>query len=304
MNRPPYIVPGDKIALAAPARKVTREELAPAIRLFQSWGLDVELPPHLFDADNQFAGDDETRARLMQQLLDDSDVKAIVCARGGYGTVRIIDRLDFTQFQAKPKWIVGYSDVTVLHSHIHQNCHIETLHGVMPINVPEDAWQKAYPATETLRKALFGEPLAHSCPAHSLNRGGEAKGVLVGGNLSMLYSLCGSKSGIDTRGKILFIEDLDEYLYHIDRMMMNLKRNGMLSGLAGLVVGQMSDMHDNTIPFGREAEEIVFDCIKEYDYPVCFNFPSGHNGSNNHALILGRQVCLTVGTSTSLNWET
>ncbi len=302
MNRPPYLVPGDKIAIAAPARKVTEEELTPAIRLFQSWGLEVVLPPHLFDADNQFAGDDETRARLMQQLLDDSDIKAIVCARGGYGTVRIIDRLNFTQFQAKPKWIVGYSDVTVLHSHIHQNHNTETLHGVMPINVPEDAWCKTYPATETLRKALFGEGLAYSCKPHPLNRPGKAKGLLVGGNLSMLYSLCGTRSSIDTRDKILFIEDLDEYLYHLDRMMINLKRNGMLSDLAGLVVGQLSDMHDNTIPFGKRAEEIVWDNVKEYDYPVCFDFPAGHIGSDNHALILGRIVHLEVGTESRLVW--
>jgi len=282
---------------------VSKEELTPAIRLFESWGLQTVLPDHLFDTNHQFAGDDGTRAQLMQELLDDPDIKAIVCARGGYGTVRIIDRLDFTRFQEKPKWIVGYSDVTVLHSHIHQNFGIETLHATMPINVPKDAYAKAYPATESLKKALFGEKLYHTCGTSPLNRMGTAHGMLVGGNLSMLYSLCGSKSSIDTQGKILFIEDLDEYLYHIDRMMMNLKRNGMFEGLVGLVVGQLSDMHDNTIPFGKTAEEIVRDCVREYSFPVCFGFPAGHNGSDNHALILGRQVSLQIGAETRLDWE-
>jgi len=294
MKRPNYLRKGDKIAIAAPARRVAREELSGAIRLFESWGLEVVLPDHLFDTDNQFAGSDDTRAHLMQGLLDNPDIKAIICARGGYGTVRIVDKLDFTRFQNSPKWIVGYSDVTVLHSHIHQNLGIETLHGTMPINIPADASEKNYPATETLRKALGGDELCYTCAPHPMDRQGVAEGLLVGGNLSMLYSLCGSKSGIDTRGKILFIEDLDEYLYHIDRMMMNLKRSGHLQGLAGLVVGAMSNMHDNAIPFGRSAEQIVRDAVEEYGYPVCFGFPAGHIGTGNCALALGRQVRLEV----------
>jgi len=303
MTHPSFLHPGDLVAIAAPARKVAPDELAPAVRLFQSWGLRVLLPDHLFDADHQFAGSDEVRARLFQQLLDNPEVRAIVCARGGYGTVRIVDRLNFSLFRQHPKWIVGYSDVTVLHSHIHQLFGIETLHAVMPINIPSDADKKGYPATESLRKALLGQPLSYSVPSHPFNRQGKAEGLLVGGNLSMLYSLCGSPSAIDTRGKILFIEDLDEYLYHIDRMMMNLKRNGLFDHLAGLVVGQLSDMHDNTIPFGKTAEEIVLDCVKEYSFPVCFNFPAGHNGSLNHALILGRHVHLDVGAQSRLEWE-
>lgn len=303
MKRVEYLQTGDKIAIAAPARRVAREELAAAVRLFESWGLKVVLPDHLLDAENQFAGSDNTRARLMQNLLDDPDIKAIVCARGGYGTVRIIDKLDFTQFQQRPKWIVGYSDVTVLHSHIHQNYGIETLHATMPINIPTDAWKKDYPATDSLRKALFGEPLRYVCPTHRLNRKDSAEGVIVGGNLSMLYSLCGSASGLDTRGKILFIEDLDEYLYHIDRMMMNLKRNGMFEQLVGMVVGQLSDMHDNTIPFGKTAVEIVWDHVKEYQFPVCFDFPAGHNGTDNLALLLGRTVRMEIGEYTRLSWS-
>ena len=303
MIRPEYLKKGDKIAIAAPARKVTKEELLPAIKLFEKWGLEVFLPDHLFDSENQFAGCDDTRARLMQGLLDDPSIKAIVCARGGYGTVRIIDKLDFTQFQKVPKWIVGYSDVTVLHSHIHQQFGIETLHATMPINITTDAFANNYPATDSLRKALFGKQLEYSCKPHRLNRQGTADGVLVGGNLSILYSLCGSKSEIDTTNKILFIEDLDEYLYHIDRMMMNLKRNGMFDHLLGLVVGQLSDMHDNTIKFGKTAEEIVSDCVKEYSFPVSFDFPAGHNGLYNHAMILGRPVTLEVGHETRLQWK-
>lgn len=301
--KPPYLKKGDKIAIAAPARKVSRAELAPAVALFESWGLEVVLPDHLFDTENQFAGADEVRADLMQQLLDDAEIKAVVCARGGYGTVRIIDKLDFSAFKKRPKWIVGYSDVTVLHSHVHTNCGVETLHATMPINIPADASESHYPATETLRKALFGEKLAYDRPGSVLDRCGCAKGVLVGGNLSMLYSMCGSASAINTEGKVLFIEDLDEYLYHIDRMMQNLKRNGMLQGLAGLVVGQLSDMHDNTIPFGATAAEIVLDAVKGYDYPVCFDFPSGHNGIDNHALVLGREVELKVGENTLLEFD-
>lgn len=304
MISPPYLQPGDTIAIAATARKITKDEIAPAVKLFQSWGLRVALPDHLFDAEDQFAGDDTTRTQALQCQLDDPDTKAIICARGGYGTARIIDALDFSRFLKAPKWIVGYSDATVLHSHLHNNLEVETIHAIMPINIPSDAHEIAYPATETLRKALFGIPLTYSCPPHPLNRPGRAEGPLVGGNLSILYSLCGSPSSIDTTGKILFIEDLDEYLYHIDRMMTNLKRNRMLDRLSGLIVGQMSDMHDNTVPFGKTAEEIIFDSVKEYGFPVCFGFPAGHIGTDNRALTLGRRAALEVGTTTMLRWQT
>lgn len=294
MIRPPYLHRGDKVAFVAPARKISLPELAPAIRLLESWGLEAVLPPHLFDSDHQLAGSDEVRAALIQQQLDDPEIGALWCVRGGYGTVRIIDKLDFSQFAQRPKWIVGYSDVTVLHSHIHRHLGIETLHATMPINIPDGEDPMQHPAIETLHRALFGEPTAYETAPHPLDRAGEAEGLVTGGNLSMLYSLCGSSSAIETEGKILFIEDLDEYLYHIDRMMMNLKRCGMLAGLAGLVVGQMSDMHDNAIPFGRSAEQIVRDAVEEYGYPVCFDFPAGHSGTENRALYLGRSAWLTV----------
>ena len=299
MKLPPYLHSGDRVAIVAPARKVSQQEIAAACNLFRSWRLEVVLPPHLFDSDNQFAGTDTTRALTLQQQLDDPSIRAIFCARGGYGTVRIIDRLDFTLFQQHPKWIVGYSDITVLHSHIQRHLGIATLHATMPINIPADACSTLYPAIDTMRRALFGEPLAHSFPTHPLSRTGLAQGILVGGNLSIIYSLCGSHSDLDTIGKILFIEDLDEYLYHIDRMMMNLKRCGHLSQLAGLVVGQMSDMHDNTVPFGHSPEQIILDAVAEYSYPVCFNYPAGHNGTDNHALILGSTAALEVSPSHS-----
>lgn len=300
MIQPLYLNPGDCVAIAAPARKISQQELAPAVQLLQSWGLEVVIPEHLFDEENQFAGSDDTRAALMQHLLDAPDIRAIFCARGGYGTVRIIDRLDFSNFAESPKWLVGYSDITVLHSHIHRHLGIETLHATMPINISDKELRHPSPAVATMRRQLFGESLEYACPAHKLNRTGKATGLLVGGNLSMLYSLCGSESDIDTAGKILFIEDLDEYLYHIDRMMMNLKRCGHLAHLAGLVVGQMSDMHDNSIPFGRTAEEIVRDAVAEYGYPVCFNFPAGHNGTENLALKLGHPTRLTVSAEVTL----
>lgn len=284
---------GDTVALAATARKVSPEEMAPAIERLRSWGLKVLVPEGLYAAENQFAGSDEHRAALFQGLLDDPEVKAILCCRGGYGTVRIIDKLDFRNFAEHPKWIVGYSDVTVLHSHIHTTLGLPTLHGTMPINFgPTES-----AATESLRRVLFGEKFDYSWSSEGqhaaslqMGRNGMAEGTLVGGNLSILYSLCGSRSQLDTRGKILLIEDLDEYLYHIDRMMQNLRRCGMLDGLAGLLVGGMTEMHDNTVPFGRTAEEIVMETVAGLDFPVAFNAPFGHLGNNNLALILGTKI--------------
>ena len=293
----PYLKPGDRVAIAAPARKVTADELQPAVALLESWQLKVVLLEGLFATDHQLAGCDDTRAALLQQQLDDSSIAAVLCARGGYGTVRIIDRLDFSQFLQHPKWIVGYSDITVLHSHIHRHCALPTLHATMPINIPADACRQPYPATETLHSALFGEVLEYHFAGDAMNRPGRAEAPLVGGNLSMLYSLCGSPSDLDTRGKILFIEDLDEYLYHIDRMMQNLRRCGHLAHLAGLVVGAFSDMHDNAVPFGHTAEGIILDAVRDYDYPVCFHAPAGHIGTDNCALRFGLPASLEVTAS-------
>ncbi|MBR5028645.1 MAG: LD-carboxypeptidase [Bacteroidales bacterium] len=302
---PDFLKQGDKIAIVATARKVSPEEIKPSVDLFRSWGLEVLFDDRLFAADNQFAGNDALRAAILQQYLDNPEIKAIVCARGGYGTVRIIDRLDFTAFAKNPKWIVGYSDVTVLHSHINKNLGISTLHATMPLNIPADATAKSYPAVESLKAALFGKLQGYSglqlqTPSSVYNRNGVCRGELVGGNLSIIYSLCGSASDIDTDGKILFIEDLDEYLYHIDRMMQNLRRTGKLHNLKGLLVGAMSDMHDNTIPFGKNAQEIVLESVADYDFPVLFCDNFGHVGTQNLALPLGVEVEMAVGEGLEL----
>ena len=291
--QPPVLKKGDKIAIVASARKISMQELQPAIAIFKSWGLEVVLSKNLFGSDNQFSGTDEERAADLQTALDDDSVKAIISARGGYGTIRIIDKLDFTKFKQHPKWVIGYSDITVLHSHIH-NFGFETLHATMPINFSVNA-----DAVETMRKVLFGEKFNYEVQAHALNRNGSVEAEVVGGNLSLLYALTGSASSIHTKGKILFIEDLDEYLYHVDRMMVSLKRYGKLSDLAGLIVGGMTDMKDNQIPFGKTAEEIVLDAVKEYNYPVCFNFSAGHL-DKNLAIPLGRKMKLVVGDKSTV----
>ena len=296
MTTPPFLKKGDKIGIVASARKISPEEIQPAIDIFKNWRLEVVLSKNLFNTDNQFSGTDNERAQDLQTMLDDPSVKAIISARGGYGTIRIIDKIDFTKFKQHPKWIIGYSDITVLHSHIH-NLGIETLHATMPINFKKNA-----EATETLRKALFGEQLIYETESHQLNRKGNCEGELIGGNLSLIYALTGSVSDIDTKEKILFIEDLDEYLYHVDRMMINLKRSGKLSHLAGLIVGGLTDMKDNTIPFGKTAEEIILVAVKDYNFPVCFNFPTGHI-DRNLSLFFGRKVQLKVEKNTTLTFS-
>jgi len=295
MITPAYLKKGDKIGIVACARKVSEEEMQPAISVFKKWGLDVALGRSLFKSEHQFAGTDKERAEDLQQMLNDPSIKAIICARGGYGTLRIIDQLSFDAFKKYPKWIIGFSDVTVLHSHV-SHYQIETLHAKMLFN-----FAKNEASSEALRQALFGELKKYEHAPHPLNRAGIAEGELVGGNLSLLYALTGSVSDIDTRGKILFLEDLDEYLYHVDRMMLNLKRAGKLAHLNGLVVGGMTDMKDNQIPFGKNAEEIILDAVKEFSYPVCFDFPAGHVDLNL-PLYLGRSIKLEVGKKVQLTF--
>ena len=292
MKTPSYLKRGDKIAIVAPARKISNSEIENAIETFENWGLEVIFGNNLFKSNNQFAGTDEKRKSDFQRMLDDPTVKAIIAARGGYGSVRIIDKLDFSKFIKNPKWIIGFSDITVFHLHLHTNYGIETLHALMPINFLMD--EKSIASAESLRKALFGDKISYSINNSKYNRKGIAKGVLCGGNLSMIYSLIGSSSDINTEGKILFIEDLDEYLYHIDRMMVNLKRSGKLDKLAGLIVGGMNDMNDNKIAFGKTANEIISEHISKYNYPVCFDFPAGHL-KENYSLIFGREAKLEVG---------
>ncbi|MBT6650765.1 MAG: LD-carboxypeptidase [Flavobacteriales bacterium] len=279
---------GDKIGIISPARKITLNELDPAIKTIESWELKVELGSNLFEVDNQFSGTIEQRSTDLQTMIDDDSIKAILCARGGYGTVQIIDNIDFSKLKNNPKWIVGYSDVTVLHSHLNK-LGIASLHATMPINFKTNAKE----SLASLKNGLFGNENNILCGPHPFNKFGKVEAEVVGGNLSILYSLLGSNSDVDTDGKILFIEDLDEYLYHIDRMMMNLKRNGKFTKLKGLVVGGMSDMNDNTIPFGKTAEEIILEYIKEFDFPVCFNFPAGHL-DDNRTLVFGKECTLEI----------
>lgn len=289
MEKPQALKIGDKISIISTARKISLEEVQPAINLLTEWGLEVVLGENLFAEDHQFAGTKVQRLADLQQALNNGEIKAIFCARGGYGTVQLIDEIDFSDFKKHPKWIVGYSDVTVLHNHINQHFGIATLHATMPINFKTNT--KA--ALQSLKDALFGNTLNYQCVCHAYNRLGEAKGELVGGNLSILYSLTGTASQINTEGKILFLEDLDEYLYHIDRMMQNLKRAGMLHGLKGLLIGGMTDMNDNTIPYGYSAIDIIKNIVADYDFPVAFGFPAGHL-ADNRALIMGEEVVLKV----------
>ncbi len=289
MVTPPFLQKGDVVAIVSTARKISIEELNPALQLLESWGLKAIIGNTIEAEENQFAGCDELRATDFQQMLDDPDIKAIWCARGGYGTVRIIDKLDFSAFKKNPKWIVGYSDVTVLHSHIH-NFGIETLHAQMCLEIKN----KTDETVESIRKILFGEEYSIEIPRKdSFASSGIFSGELIGGNLSVLYSLCGSASEMKTDNKILFIEDLDEMLYHIDRMMMNLKRSGYLKNLKALIIGGMTEMKDNKVYFGKTAEEIIVELVKEYNYPIISNFPAGHI-KDNRALIMGREVELNI----------
>lgn len=295
MILPPYLKKGDTVAIIATARKISKEEIQPAVTFFESYGLSVLLGKNLFESSNQYAGTDLQRAEDLQWALNDKNIKAIIIARGGYGTIRLMEHVDFTEFKKCPKWVVGYSDVTVLHSAIH-NIGVATLHATMPLN-----FSKNQEATRSLIKALLGKLTEIETEENYSNIEGTTSGKLVGGNLSLLYALSGTPYDIDTRDKILFIEDLDEYLYHLDRMMMQLKLSGKLSCLKGLIVGGMTDMKDNAISFGKLPEEIILDAVIDYNYPVCFDFPAGHI-DKNLAMYFGREVELTVNDTATLKF--
>ena len=285
---PPFLKKGDKIAITCPAKKLPNP-MTDAITLLQSWGLEVVLGETIEASYHQFAGDDELRTRDLQQFISDDSIKAIIAARGGYGTIRIIDHVDFSRFATRQKWLVGFSDITVLHAHLFANYNAQTIHGQMPVNIPDAS---AY-SLETLRKALFGEDINYSFTSHALNRSGEATGILTGGNLSLLVAVMGSASDYTYDGKILFIEDVGEYLYSIDRMMRTLDRAGKLKNLAGLMVGGFTEVKDSDIPFGQTVPEIIMEVVKKYNYPVCFDFPAGHI-PDNQSLIFGKTLSLSV----------
>ena len=289
---PPKLKVGGKIGIISTARNISLQELTPAITILESWGLEVVLGKNIFEEDNQFAGTIEQRTADLQSMTDNEDIKAILCARGGYGSIQIIDNIDFSTLQKSPKWIVGFSDVTVLHSHLN-NLGLATLHATMPINFATNTNK----ALKGLKNILFGNEKNIKCSPHPFNKYGKAEAEIIGGNLSILYSLLGSESDINTDRKILFIEDLDEYLYHIDRMMMSFKRNGKLENLKALIVGGMSDMNDNDIPFGETAEEIILQHTKGYDFPICFGFPAGHL-DDNRAIKFGVKSKLEITEKT------
>ena len=288
MQQPIPLQKGDLIALSAPARKISTEELQFAIQKIEEAGFRIKIDERLFVTENQFAGNDSIRAALLQDLMDDPEVKAILFVRGGYGSLRIIDRLDFSAFVQSPKWLVGYSDITVIHAKA-QQLGIQSLHASMPINFENNTDE----SLQSLFDALQNQAKPITFDAHPLNKTGVVKAEVVGGNLSTLFSLLGSDLFPETSGKILFLEDLDEYLYHIDRMMLALKRAGKLNNLAGLLIGGMTDMNDNTIPFGKTAEEIIAEHVSEFDYPACFGFPAGHI-NDNRAICLGGSLSLKI----------
>lgn len=280
---------GDTIGLVCTARKIDIELVEPAIALFESKGFKVKVGESVGAAYHQYAGDDELRRRDLQKMMDDPQVKAIISCRGGYGTVRIIDDIHYGNFLDKPKWIIGYSDVTALHSHLNHVMGIGTLHATMPVNFTTNTNE----AIKSLIDVLTGVPLRYEVEAHTMNKMGIASGEVVGGNLSILYSLLGTRTLLNTSSRILFLEDLDEYLYHVDRMMMGLKRAGKLQNISGLIVGGMTDMKDNPIPYGKNAEEIILEHVSDLNIPVCFGFPAGHI-NDNRAIKLGSTARLEV----------
>lgn len=296
MITPAFLKPGDTIGVAATARKVSAHEIEAAASAMKASGFQVILGSNIYQEDRQFSGTDAERAEGLNELIRNPNVRAIWMARGGYGSVRVLDHVDWEALKHDPKWVCGFSDVTALHSHIHAHLNMCTLHSEMMLGYEENTEQ----AHQTMMSALCGENLTYTFNHHPLNRNGNATGPVVGGNLSVLYSLLGSDAQLNTDGKILFIEDLDEYLYHMDRMMMALKRAGMLSNLKALVVGAMSDMNDNAIPFGKTAEEIVADVVAQYNYPVCFGFPTGHI-KDNRAIVLGAEATLDIGKNATFN---
>ena len=304
---PAYLKKGDTIGITCPAGFITSEEIKPAIDKLIEWGFEISIGNTVGKRDFTFGGTDDERLNDFQQMLDDKKIRAILCARGGYGAVRIIDKIDFSKFAVHPKWIIGFSDITVMHSHLNRNYGIASIHSKMCNSFPDD-WSKAEPVQietiESIQKCLTGEKLNYPIIPNQKNKTGIATGILVGGNLKTIESLTGSKSDLVTTNKILFVEDTGEYLYSIDRMFWNLKRSGKLSNLGALIVGGFKIKKDDEgEEFGKILEEIVLEKVKEFNYPVCFDFPVGHQ-KNNFALKCGLRHTLTVGLNECFLTET
>jgi len=290
---PPYLQKGDTIAIVAPAGILTdrKDVIDQAKELAESWGLHVVYGKHLFDTAGHFSATDEERAEDFQKAMDNPNIKAIWAGRGGYGTVRILDRLDYSKFIESPKWVIGYSDITALHSHLN-TLGYETIHGMMGTSMGDDA-EKIVETLKSFKKSLFGEKLSYSLVSVKENRKGTAKGKLIGGNLSLLASMLGSKSQMNADDKILFIEEVGEYKYSMDRMLQSLKRAGFFEKCKGIIVGDISKIKSNTTKWGSSMEQLILDVIAEYDFPVLFNFPAGHE-PDNRSLILGRTIEMSV----------
>jgi len=289
---PPYLKKGDRIAIACPAGYMPKEKAQTCIATLQQWGFEVMVGNTLGSkSKNYFSGTDEIRLNELQAMLDDKSIKAILCGRGGYGVSRIIDQLDFTRFKKNPKWIIGFSDITLLHAHINRNLKIATLHA--PMAAAFNNGENKNEFINSLHKALVGKKAKYVCKADPFNKLGEAKGELVGGNLTLITHLIGTKSDINTKNKILFIEDIGELIYSTDRMLHQLKRSGKLINLAALIVGGFSDVKDTERPFGKKVKELIKDILQDYDYPVCFDFPVGHK-KENYALKIGSNFQLKI----------
>jgi len=293
---PESLKKGDRIRMVAPAGKVSKEKVLPGIELLQDLGYEVIIGKHVFGRHFQYAGTDQQRAADFQEAINDPQTKAIVCVRGGYGSVRLIEKLDFSQLLKNPKWLVGFSDITVFHS-VWNKLGLASIHGAMPAFFLEN--KKPTKSFHSLMEALATENSEVKFEPNPLNGIGNCSGELVGGNLSLLYSLQGTPWQLNTKGKILLIEDLSEYLYHLDRMMQNLKLSGQLGNLAGLVVGGFTEMQDNESPYGKSAYEIIHEAVEGSHFPVCFDFPSGHI-PKNLSLVLGATYQLAVGQTCSL----
>jgi muramoyltetrapeptide carboxypeptidase len=282
---PPYLQPGDTIGMVCPAGFMLPEKMQTCIDTLQSWGYQVKKGNTLSSSStNYFSGTDKERLADLQQMLDDDSIKAILCARGGYGVGRIIDDIDFKNFKKNPKWIIGFSDITVLHSHIYRHYKISTLHAPMAGAFNEEGYKNRY--VRSLKNALEGKKTRYEIPPHELNKKGEAVGELIGGNLSLLAHLTGTPSDYKYKGRILFIEDVGEYLYNIDRMLYQLKRSGKLDKLAGVIIGGFTDVKDTERPYGANVHDIISNIFNEFDYPVCYDFPVSHE-KENYALKVG-----------------
>lgn len=297
--QPPYLKAGDTVAIVAPSGilKNRTVEVDRAVALLKSWGIHAVVGKNVFSNGNHFAGTDEERCEDFQKALDDPKISAIWCARGGYGTVRILSKLDYTQFKNNPKWLIGYSDITALHNQFH-NEGFQSIHALMCVSLPED-FSEIKETIETFKSTIFGIPVDYTFEGSSYNRVGKASGPLVGGNLTILHTMLGSKESIDTRGKILFIEDIGEYKYHIDRMLQSLKRAGYFDNCAGVLVGGMSKMRKNTTPWGTSVEQLILDALVDYNFPIAFGMPAGHE-KDNRAMVFGRVLNLDVQKDKSM----